>query len=206
MTNHFFFFFSCPSVIFCEAVAIYGVIVAIILQTKLESVPSSKMYDAESLRAGYAIFASGIIVGFANLVCGYASSFSTVMVFGFYRQVCNQGHVVLPQVMCRNHWKQLRIIWCSKLNTLCEDSCDWDLRKRSWFVWSYRGDHYVRTSNMADQIDTDLSETPERRWFLDHLHCYMDTLMSRRKTSVRTENLFCIPDFFCFLYFLKTLE
>ncbi|KAF3334925.1 V-type proton ATPase subunit c''2-like protein [Carex littledalei] len=58
------------SVIFCEAVAIYGVIVAIILQTKLESVPSSQLYAAESLRAGYAIFASGIIVGFANLVCG----------------------------------------------------------------------------------------------------------------------------------------
>lgn len=58
------------SVIFCEAVAIYGVIVAIILQTKLESVPASKMYAPESLRAGYAIFASGIIVGFANLVCG----------------------------------------------------------------------------------------------------------------------------------------
>ncbi|KAG8085134.1 hypothetical protein GUJ93_ZPchr0010g10050 [Zizania palustris] len=56
------------SVIFCEAVAIYGVIVAIILQTKLESVPSAQMYDAESLRAGYAIFASGLIVGFANLV------------------------------------------------------------------------------------------------------------------------------------------
>ncbi|CAD5176368.1 unnamed protein product [Musa acuminata subsp. malaccensis] len=58
------------SVIFCEAVAIYGVIVAIILQTKLESVPASKIYDPESLRAGYAIFASGIIVGFANLMCG----------------------------------------------------------------------------------------------------------------------------------------
>ncbi|KAG6422226.1 hypothetical protein SASPL_118791 [Salvia splendens] len=57
-------------VIFCEAVAIYGVIVAIILQTKLDSVPKSKMYDPESMRAGYAIFASGIIVGFANLVCG----------------------------------------------------------------------------------------------------------------------------------------
>nr|KAJ0201813.1 hypothetical protein LSAT_V11C600307470 [Lactuca sativa] len=57
-------------VIFCEAVAIYGVIVAIILQTKLESVPSSQIYEPESLRAGYAIFASGIIVGFANLVCG----------------------------------------------------------------------------------------------------------------------------------------
>lgn len=58
------------SVIFCEAVAIYGVIVAIILQTKLESVPASQTYAPESLRAGYAIFASGIIVGFANLVCG----------------------------------------------------------------------------------------------------------------------------------------
>ncbi|KAF3663664.1 V-type proton ATPase subunit c''1 [Capsicum annuum] len=53
-----------------EAVAIYGVIVAIILQTKLESVPASQIYAPESLRAGYAIFASGIIVGFANLVCG----------------------------------------------------------------------------------------------------------------------------------------
>ncbi|GAB2267024.1 V-type proton ATPase subunit c''1 [Dionaea muscipula] len=58
------------SVIFCEAVAIYGVIVAIILQTKLESVSPSQLYDPESIRAGYAIFASGLIVGFANLVCG----------------------------------------------------------------------------------------------------------------------------------------
>lgn len=66
-------FFHYPSVIFCEAVAIYGVIVAIILQTKLESVPASQIYAPESLRAGYAIFASGIIVGFANLVCGYIS-------------------------------------------------------------------------------------------------------------------------------------
>ncbi|KAK8604815.1 hypothetical protein V6N13_082286 [Hibiscus sabdariffa] len=64
------FFCSYCSVIFCETVAIYGVIVAIILQTKLESVPSAQIYAPESLRAGYAIFASGIIVGFANLVCG----------------------------------------------------------------------------------------------------------------------------------------
>lgn len=61
------------SVIFCEAVAIYGVIVAIILQTKLESVPSANMFSAESMRAGFSIFASGIIVGFANLVCGYVN-------------------------------------------------------------------------------------------------------------------------------------
>ncbi|KAJ7566486.1 hypothetical protein O6H91_02G105500 [Diphasiastrum complanatum] len=58
------------SVIFCEAVAIYGVIVAIILQTKLDVVPKQNMHLAESMRAGYALFASGIIVGFANLLCG----------------------------------------------------------------------------------------------------------------------------------------
>ncbi|KAL5564973.1 hypothetical protein UlMin_028137 [Ulmus minor] len=48
--------YSLYGVIFYEAIAIYGVIIAIILQTKLET--------------GYAIFASGIIVGFTNLVCG----------------------------------------------------------------------------------------------------------------------------------------
>ncbi|CAM6091640.1 unnamed protein product [Calypogeia fissa] len=58
------------SVIFCEAVAIYGVIVAIILQTKLESVADAEQHLPDSMRAGYSIFASGIIVGFSNLVCG----------------------------------------------------------------------------------------------------------------------------------------
>ncbi|KAL5550366.1 hypothetical protein UlMin_000542 [Ulmus minor] len=57
------------NVIFYEVVAIYGVIVAIILQPKLESVLVSQIYAPKSLRAGYAIFASGIIVGFANLLC-----------------------------------------------------------------------------------------------------------------------------------------
>jgi V-type H+-transporting ATPase proteolipid subunit len=59
------------SVIFCEAVAIYGVIVAIILQTKLESSTMvNGRYSIESMRAGYSMFGAGIIVGFANLVCG----------------------------------------------------------------------------------------------------------------------------------------
>lgn len=75
MNDSLFYF----SVIFCEAVAIYGVIVAIILQTKLESVPASKIYAPESLRAGYSIFASGIIVGFANLVCGFVPSITNLV-------------------------------------------------------------------------------------------------------------------------------
>ena len=54
---------------------------AIILQTKLESVPASNIYAPESLRVGYAIFASGIIMGFANLVCGYVSGFPCIYFF-----------------------------------------------------------------------------------------------------------------------------
>eukprot|EP00854_Cymbomonas_tetramitiformis_P013400 gene13400-15830_t len=59
-------------VIFCEAVAIYGVVVAILLATKTETVNSLENgdYSASSKAAGYAIFASGATVGFANLVCG----------------------------------------------------------------------------------------------------------------------------------------
>jgi V-type H+-transporting ATPase 21kDa proteolipid subunit len=61
------------SIIFCEAVAIYGIIVAIILQTKIDWVPPSPdtgLWSNESYLAGYAIFASGLTTGWANLACG----------------------------------------------------------------------------------------------------------------------------------------
>jgi V-type H+-transporting ATPase proteolipid subunit len=61
----------CCSIIFCEAVAIYGVIVAIILQTKLEGVTRAEgLYSNNNMAAGYAIFGAGITCGFSNLVCG----------------------------------------------------------------------------------------------------------------------------------------
>lgn len=61
------------SIIFCEAVAIYGVIVAIILQTKIDYVDADKttgLYPIPAMTAGYAIFGSGITTGWANLACG----------------------------------------------------------------------------------------------------------------------------------------
>mmetsp|Transcript_40142 Transcript_40142/g.76724 ORF Transcript_40142/g.76724 Transcript_40142/m.76724 type:complete len:211 (-) Transcript_40142:551-1183(-) len=60
------------SVIFCEAVAIYGVVVAILLATKTETVEMLENgdYPASAKTAGYAIFAAGLTVGMANLVCG----------------------------------------------------------------------------------------------------------------------------------------
>ncbi|KAK9798533.1 hypothetical protein WJX73_010619 [Symbiochloris irregularis] len=60
------------SIIFCEAVAIYGVIVAIILQTKITSVTplDNGFYTLDSFTAAYAIFAAGLVTGWSNLACG----------------------------------------------------------------------------------------------------------------------------------------
>lgn len=64
------------SVIFCEAVAIYGVIVSIILQTKIEHPKADEVItDLVSLRnvqmyAGYSVFWAGVCCGLGNLACG----------------------------------------------------------------------------------------------------------------------------------------
>jgi V-type H+-transporting ATPase proteolipid subunit len=54
------------SVIFCEAVAIYGVILAIIMSGKIKGDPDV----AKAMYSGYALFWTGASVGFSNLVCG----------------------------------------------------------------------------------------------------------------------------------------
>eukprot|EP00188_Purpureofilum_apyrenoidigerum_P006370 Plantae.Rhodophyta-Purpureofilum_apyrenoidigerum.ctg9808.p1 GENE.Plantae.Rhodophyta-Purpureofilum_apyrenoidigerum.ctg9808~~Plantae.Rhodophyta-Purpureofilum_apyrenoidigerum.ctg9808.p1 ORF type:complete len:195 (+),score=25.99 Plantae.Rhodophyta-Purpureofilum_apyrenoidigerum.ctg9808:199-783(+) len=54
------------SIIFCEAVAIYGVIMAIIMQTKIVEAEDG----APSFFGGYGLFAAGVVVGLSNLFCG----------------------------------------------------------------------------------------------------------------------------------------
>merc|ERR1711907_802502 len=78
------------SVIFCEALAIYGVIIAIISATKIDPKATYQAWseasaggtstlthygaalewDPQMMSAAYAVFASGITVGLANLFCG----------------------------------------------------------------------------------------------------------------------------------------
>lgn len=55
------------SILFCEAVAIYGIIVAIVLNTKLN--PNAPTTPSNML-TGYALFWSGLTVGFCDLICG----------------------------------------------------------------------------------------------------------------------------------------
>lgn len=68
--------------IFCEAVAIYGVIMAIILVNKISNPPILEEGEPDlsalilttvyrdNAFAGYSLFWAGISVGFANLFCG----------------------------------------------------------------------------------------------------------------------------------------
>ncbi|KAF2659177.1 hypothetical protein K491DRAFT_651717 [Lophiostoma macrostomum CBS 122681] len=59
------------SIIFCEVVAIYGVIMAIIFSSKLSSIADpEELYTGRNYYTGYALFWAGLTVGMCNLVCG----------------------------------------------------------------------------------------------------------------------------------------
>ncbi|KIW63652.1 V-type ATPase, C subunit [Phialophora macrospora] len=58
------------SIIFCEVVAIYGVIMSIVFASKLAMVPEEALYTGSNYYTGYALFWSGLTVGMCNLICG----------------------------------------------------------------------------------------------------------------------------------------
>ncbi|KAH9579798.1 V-ATPase proteolipid subunit C-like domain [Trypanosoma melophagium] len=64
------------SIIFCEAVAIYGVILSIIMMGKMETnanvIDESGKYSYKSAIAGFTLFAAGLAVGIGNMSCGIA--------------------------------------------------------------------------------------------------------------------------------------
>ncbi|EXJ84364.1 V-type H+-transporting ATPase 21kDa proteolipid subunit [Capronia epimyces CBS 606.96] len=58
------------SIIFCEVVAIYGVIMSIVFASKLSLVPEERLYTGANYYTGYALFWAGLTVGMCNLICG----------------------------------------------------------------------------------------------------------------------------------------
>ncbi|KAH9218110.1 vacuolar ATP synthase-like protein 21 kDa proteolipid subunit [Leptodontidium sp. 2 PMI_412] len=58
------------SIIFCEVVAIYGVIMAIIFSSKIKGMDPDAIYSGSNYYTGYAVFWAGLTVGMCNLICG----------------------------------------------------------------------------------------------------------------------------------------
>ncbi|CCD24494.1 H(+)-transporting V0 sector ATPase subunit c'' NDAI_0D01800 [Naumovozyma dairenensis CBS 421] len=60
------------SIIFCEVVAIYGLIISIVFSSKITVASTETLLSKSNLFTGYSLFWGGITVGLSNLVCGVA--------------------------------------------------------------------------------------------------------------------------------------
>lgn len=59
------------SIIFCEVVAIYGLIMSIVFSSKLGTVSSyEQLFSKSNMYTGYALLWAGLTVGVCNLICG----------------------------------------------------------------------------------------------------------------------------------------
>ncbi|KAI8347900.1 ATP synthase subunit C-domain-containing protein, partial [Mortierella sp. GBAus27b] len=60
------------SIIFCEVVAIYGLIMAIVFTSKLENITNETITSQKMYFKGFALFWAGLTTGLCNLLCGVA--------------------------------------------------------------------------------------------------------------------------------------
>ncbi|KAH8089627.1 putative hydrogen-transporting ATPase [Filobasidium floriforme] len=60
------------SIIFCEVVAIYGIIIAIVYSSKIQGASLETLHNTANTYTAAALFFGGLTVGLCNLMCGIA--------------------------------------------------------------------------------------------------------------------------------------
>ncbi|KAG5221581.1 ATP synthase C-domain-containing protein [Salix suchowensis] len=97
------------SIIFCEVVAIYGVIIGIVYSAKLSSVSNDVLYTSENYFTGFALFWGGLTVGTCNLLCAALADaadpdlFVKILVVEVFGSILGLfGLIGAPAVCCYN--------------------------------------------------------------------------------------------------------
>jgi F0F1-type ATP synthase membrane subunit c/vacuolar-type H+-ATPase subunit K len=112
------------SIIFCEVVAIYGVIMSIVFSAKLEAVPQNNIHSAKNYYVGYALFWSGITVGMCNLICGVS--------VGINGSSAALADAADPSLYVLSNWH--RGEWYSNIKQIRQDPCYRNLQLGVRFV------------------------------------------------------------------------
>lgn len=126
------------SIIFCEVVAIYGVIMAIVFSSKLNLVSQDEIFSGSSYYTGYALFWGGITVGACNLICGIS-----VGINGSGAALADAADPSLSVNLLHSHTGNMLIL----LQQIRQDPCHRDFQFRSWPIWSDCGTPGWREGN-----------------------------------------------------------
>ena len=127
------------SVIFCEAVAIYGIIIAIILLGKCTGVNTTKMYTDEFYPYVYFLLSITFVVP-RSRICNLRS-----WSFSWNFQPCLWS-------LCRNYRSWCRPSWFINTINFREDLDYWDFRKCSRVVWSHYWNHIGWKGNIPQPL------------------------------------------------------
>jgi F0F1-type ATP synthase membrane subunit c/vacuolar-type H+-ATPase subunit K len=143
------------SIIFCEVVAIYGVIMAIIFASKLNNVADSDvLYSPKNYYTGFALFWAGLTVGACNLICGVS-----VGINGSSAALADAADPSLSVVLPRST--------CLPANVHSASSKSWSLKSSapssvfsvSSLDFSYKAMPQSLSSQLANSLDV---REPER--------------------------------------------
>lgn len=142
------------SVIFCEATAIYGVILAIILLNKVASPKDVSQHFIDTwpwanfYYAGYSVFFSGCSVGFTNIASGIS--------VGIAGSACALGDAqdssLFVKILIVVSWGEFCPLYYSTLTITYNTVCTGNFCLRLGYFWNYRRNYSKQFCHVPNTI------------------------------------------------------